>query len=73
MKSTRCTARELQSPRTTVMKLLHKHFTFNAYKVQLVQVLQQNDSSKGSEFATEILDRIFVDKKYLNLIYFSDE
>ena len=43
MKSIRTVARQLELPRSTVHKVLHKNLRFYAYKVQMLQALQPND------------------------------
>jgi hypothetical protein len=43
-KSTRRASNKLHVPQSTVVKILHKQLKLYAYKVQIVQSLQQNDS-----------------------------
>ena len=43
MKSIRTVARQLELPRSTVHKTLHKNLRLYAYKVQMLQALQPND------------------------------
>ena len=43
MKSIRTAARQLELPRSTVHKILHKNLRLYAYKVQMLQALQPND------------------------------
>ena len=43
MKSIRTAARQLDLPRATVHKVLHKNLKLFAYKVQMLQTLQPND------------------------------
>ena len=43
LKSIRTAARQLELPRSTVHKVLHKNLRLYAYKVQMLQALQPND------------------------------
>ena len=43
MKSIHTAARQLELPRSTVHKVLHKNLRLYAYKVQMLQALQPND------------------------------
>ena len=51
MKSIRTAARQLELPRSTVHKFLHKNLRLYAYKVQMLQALQPNDMPRRKEFA----------------------
>ena len=51
MKSIRTAARQLELPRSTVHKVLHKNLRLYAYKVKMLQALQPNDMAKRKEFA----------------------
>ncbi|GBM20966.1 hypothetical protein AVEN_253750-1 [Araneus ventricosus] len=72
-KSTRQASRELQIPQTSLFKILHKRLRLKAYKVLIVQDLQPNDWPRHAEFAIKILNRIDVEKDYLNRNCFSYE
>ena len=72
-KSVCCASNELQMPRSTVHKVLHKRLHLHAYKLQVVQELKPNDKPQRAAFATEILNRIDEDNDYLKHIVFSDE
>ena len=51
MKSIRTAARQLDLPRATVHKVLHKNLRLFACKVQMLQALQPNDMPRRKEFA----------------------
>lgn len=72
-KSVRKASRELQIPRSTVHKILKKELKFFAYKLQVVQKLEQNDFPLRTEFANNVLDRLELNENYLKRICFSDE
>jgi hypothetical protein len=72
-KSVRKASRELQIPRSTVHKILKKELKFFAYKLQVVQKLEQNDFPLRTEFANKVLDRLELNENYLKRICFSDE
>lgn len=72
-KSVRKASRELQIPRSTVHKILKKELKFLAYKLQVVQKLEQNDFPLRTEFANKVLDRLELNENYLKRICFSDE
>ena len=55
MKSIRTAARQLELPRSTVLKVLLKNLRLYAYKVQMLQTLQPNDMPRRKEFAVNIL------------------
>ena len=73
MKSIRTAARQLELPRLTVYKVLHKNLRLYAYKVQMLQVLQPNDMPRRKEFAVNMLQRISEDEAFLKRVCFSDE
>ena len=73
MKSIRTAARELELPRSTVHKVLHKNLRLYAYKVQMLQALQPNDMPRRKEFAVNILQRISEDEAFLKRVCFSHE
>ena len=54
MKSIRTAARQLELPRSTVHKVLHKNLRLYAYKVQMLQALQPNDMPRQKEFAVNM-------------------
>lgn len=72
-KSVRTAARQLQLPRSTVHKVLHKQLRLYAYKVQLVHALQPDDAPRRAEFAADMLQRIDDDDRFLKRVLFSDE
>lgn len=72
-KSIRRASRELQIPRSTVHKVLHKRLRLYAYKVQILQALKPDDLPKRQNFASEILDRIANAPNYLENVIFTDE
>ena len=73
MKSIRTAAMQLDLPRATVHKVLHKNLRLFAYKVQMLQALQPNDMPRRKEFAVNMLQRIFEDEAFLKLVCFSNE
>lgn len=72
-KSVRMASRELQMPKSSLHDILHKRLMFRAYKVQIVQALLPNDSTRRYDFAVEMLSRMEEDDGYLRRIAFSDE
>ena len=54
MKSIRTAARQLKLQRSTVHKVLHKNLRLYAYKVQMLQALQPNDTPRRKEFAVNM-------------------
>ena len=54
IKSIRTAARQLELPRSTVHKILHKNLRLYAYKVQMLQALQPNDMPRRKEFAVNM-------------------
>ena len=73
VKSIHTAARQLDLPRATVHKVLHKNLKLFAYKVQMLQTLQPNDMPRQKEFAVNMLQRISEDEAFLKLVCFSDE
>jgi hypothetical protein len=72
-KSIRRASLELNIPRSTVHKVLHKRLRLYAYKVQIVQALEPNDRPQGQQFAIEMLGRVDQNPNYLSNVMFSDE
>jgi hypothetical protein len=64
-KSVRKASQELHIPRSTVHRILKTELKFIAYKLQVVQKLEQNDFHLRNEFANEVLDRLEVNENYL--------
>ena len=73
MKSIRTASRQLELPRSTAHKVLHKNLRLYAYKVQMLQALQPNDMPRRKEFALNMLQRISEDEAFLKRVCFSDE
>ena len=71
MKSIRTAARQLELPRSTVYKVLHKNLRVYAYKLQML--LLPNDMPRRKEFAVNMLQRISEDETFLKRVCFSDE
>ena len=71
IKSIRTAARQLELPRSTVHKVLHKNLRLYAYKVQ--QTLQPNDMPRRKKFAVNMLQQISEDEAFLKRVCFSDE
>ena len=72
-KSIRTASVQLQVPRSTIHKVLHKNLRLYAYKIQLLQELKPDDKPKRKEFAVNILEKMEEDGHFLNRICFSDE
>ena len=72
-KSIRTASVQLQVPRSTIHKVLHKNLKLHAYKIQLLQELKPDDKAKRKEFAVNILGKMEEDDHFLNRICFSDE
>ncbi|GBM01363.1 hypothetical protein AVEN_135788-1 [Araneus ventricosus] len=70
-KSTRQASREFQILQTSLVRILHKRLWLNAYKVQIVQDLQQMIARDVQN--SQLRFRIDVKSDYLNRICFSDE
>ncbi|KAJ4446658.1 hypothetical protein ANN_13355 [Periplaneta americana] len=66
-------SRELQVPKSTLQRIVHKHLKLYAYKVQLMQRLEPDDKPKRVEFANTMLDRHGADPDFMSKIFFSDE
>jgi hypothetical protein len=71
-KSTRRASRELQVPRATAQKILHRRLKLHSYKIQIVQALEPNEGRDRKEFAMDMLDRIDNDNGFLERVIFSD-
>lgn len=71
-KSIRTSSLELNIPRSTFHKVLHKRLHLYAYKVQIVQAFQPNDRPR-QQFAIEMLGRIDQNPNYLWNVMFLDE
>ena len=72
-KSTRRASQELQIPRSTVQKVLHKRLRFTPYRLQLVQRLYPQDRETRFNFCQGLQESM---ENYLDLlskIIFSDE
>ena len=73
MKSIRTADRQLELPRLTLHKVLHKNLRLYAYKVQMLQALQPNDMPRRKEIAVNMLQRNSEDEAFLKRVCFSDE
>ena len=73
MKSIRTAARQLELPRSTVHKVIHKKLRLYANKMQMLQALQPNDMPRQKEFAVNMLQRISEDEAFRKRVCFSDE
>ncbi|MCQ7131119.1 DUF4817 domain-containing protein [Salmonella enterica] len=72
-KSIRTAARQLELPRSTVHKVLHRNLRLYAYKVQLLQALQPDDGPRRKEFAVDMLARMGMEEGFLERVLFTDE
>lgn len=64
---------QLQIPRATVHKILHQNLKFRAYKIQIVQHLQDNDYTTRVDSCSLLIERIDNDNRFLSNVIFSDE
>lgn len=65
-KSTRRASRELQMPRTTLQRVLHKRLRLYAYKVQILHEIKPQDRPQRQNFAADILERINQNNDFLS-------
>ena len=72
-KSIRRACTQLQIPRSSIHKVLHKNLRLYAYKVQLLQAIKPEDKPQRKEFAVTMLDRLDSDPGFLKRVCFSDE
>jgi hypothetical protein len=72
-KSIRRASLELNIPRSTAHKVLHKRLRLNAYKVKIVQALEPNDRPQRQQFAIEMLERIDQNPNCLSNVTFSED
>jgi len=72
-KSIRRASKQLQIPRSTIHKVLHRKLRLTAYKVQLLQALKPEDKPQRKEFAVLMLDRLDLDTGFLKRVCFTDE
>ena len=72
-KSIRRASTQLQIPRSTIHKVLHRNLPLYAYKVQLLQALKPEDKPLRKEFAVTMLDRLDSDPAFLKRVHLSDE
>jgi hypothetical protein len=68
--STRVAARELQLPRTTLRRVLHRRLRLFPFKVQVLEALEFNDKPRPAAFAQKMLLRQDNDDGYLVKSYF---
>ena len=64
---------QLQIPRSTIHKVLHRNVRLYAYNVQLLQALKPDDKPRRKEFAVTMLDGLDSDPGFLKRVCFSDE
>ena len=72
-KSIRRASTELQIPRSTIHKIVHRRLHLCAFKIQLRHHIKPNDRRLRAHFAIEMLLRIENDNSCLDNIVFSDE
>ncbi|KAJ4451882.1 hypothetical protein ANN_03360 [Periplaneta americana] len=72
-KSSRRISGELQVPKSTLQRIVHKRLKMYAYKVQLMQHLEPDDKPKRVEFTNTMLDRLGADPDFMSKIFFSNE
>ncbi|KAJ4429596.1 hypothetical protein ANN_21781 [Periplaneta americana] len=61
MSETRGSSREIQVPKSTLQRTVHKRLKLYAYKVQLMQRLEPDDKPKRVEFVNTMLDSLGAD------------
>ena len=64
---------QLQIPKATVHKILHKQLKFRAYKIQIVQHLQDDDYTARVDGCNLLIEKIDNDNRFLSNLIFSDE
>ena len=64
---------QLQIPRSTIHKVLHRNLRLYAYKAQLLQALKPEDKPRQKKFVVTMLDRLDLDPRFLKCVCFSDE
>ena len=64
-KSIRTAFVELQVPKSTIHKVLHKKLRLYAYKIQLLQALKPDGKPKRKDFALNILEKMEEDGHFL--------
>ena len=72
-KSIRIASTELQIPRSTFHKIIHKRLHLCGFKIQLRHHIKPNDRPLRAHFAAEMFLRIENDNSYLDNIDFLDE
>ncbi|KFM63640.1 hypothetical protein X975_11591, partial [Stegodyphus mimosarum] len=72
-RSVRSAARKLDMPFSTVYKVTKNTLRLHAYKVQIVQVLEPDETPRRMAFATDMLRKIEDAAEFLKRIMFSDE
>ena len=65
LKSIRRALQELQVPKSTTHKVLHKELLFHSYKLQVVQALQGNNRPWRLEYVAFMLKKIKEDNEYI--------
>ena len=64
---------QLQITKSTVHKILHKQLKFRAYKIQIVQHLQDDDYTARVDGCNLLIEKIDNDNRFLSNLIFSDE
>jgi hypothetical protein len=64
---------QLQIPKSTTHKILHDNLKFRAYKIQVVQHLQDGDYAARMDACNALIQNIDNDNRFLANIIFSDE
>ena len=63
-KSIRRASTQLQIPRSTILKVLHRNLRLYAYKEHLLQALKPEDKPQQKEFAVTMPDRLDLDQGF---------
>jgi hypothetical protein len=66
-------AKELSMSKTTVWRVLHKHWVFKTYRIQMVQKLSDEDHRRWLNFCLQLQDLMSSDNHFLEKVQFSDE
>lgn len=64
---------ELDIPRATVHKIMHKRLRLYPYKIQLLHEIKPDDQPKRTEFAALMLQKAEEDPTFLSSVMFTDE
>jgi hypothetical protein len=72
-KSTGTAAKELSMLKTTVWRVLRKHLVFKPYRIQIVQLLSDEDHRRRLDLCLQLPDLTSSNNHFLEKVHFSDE